>query len=288
MTVAWPKTLIRSVLRQDFVLFIGSGVSSSCTNSDGDRPPGWHALLLTACDLLPAAAAKDRVKRRLKSDLLDAAELLLHEARAANKVTDFLELVAEKVEGPSGKLYNPSDWHDEIVRLNPLVIVTTNYDKILERATNSGYNVLTPSSQNIGREVRAGNPLILKIHGSIDERSSMILSHTHYAELRSRHPATLEVLRALFLTKTCLFLGYSMNDPDIRLLLENVLPPGEIECAHYLLGGVPQGQPHMRSLMASVYGVGLVNYPAGNHAAGLKRLRELADAVDACRAGVGP
>ncbi|RJS14232.1 hypothetical protein DRW03_35255 [Corallococcus sp. H22C18031201] len=280
----WPDSLVRAIARQDFILFVGSGVSASCRNVRGDGPPGWFELIEKTATVLSRRIAEERVVKRAKSDLLDAAELLFFEASKEGKLTDVLERIAVAVEGPSDDSFLPGAWHDELLSLDPLLILTTNYDRILERSTKSGFNVIRPDATNVGREIRNGNPTIIKIHGTIDDKQSMVLSHSQYAELRSRGRHMFEVLRALFLTRTCLFVGYSLGDPDIRLLLESLASDRSVESAHYLLGPTPE-HTHLKELFRKTYGVSMVEYPRGEHAKGLALLQQLVKSVEGARVG---
>lgn len=280
----WPDSLVRAIARGDFILFVGSGVSASCVNTSGERPPAWFDLLQKTAKVLSKRVAEERVVRRARSDLLDAAELLFFEATKEGRLTDVLESIAAAVEGPPDNSFSPSAWHDELLSLDPLLILTTNYDRILERSTKSGFNVVRPDATNIGREIRNGNPTIIKIHGTIDDRQSMVLSHSQYAELRSRGRHMFEVLRALFLTRTCLFVGYSLGDPDIRLLLESLASDRNVESAHYLLGPTPE-HSHLKELFRRTYGVSLVEYPRDEHNKGLELLQQLVKSVEAARIG---
>lgn len=278
----WPDSLIGSMARQDFFLFIGSGVSASCKNSKGLHPPTWTSLIQSASSKLRVEAARKRVNKLSKSDLLDAAQMLLFEASRDGVVGDVLAHIAKSVESAPGDPFLPSEWHNEIVRLDPLILLTTNYDRILERATNSGYSVVHTNSTNFGKEIRCGNPVLVKLHGSVDDSESMVLSHSHYARLRSDSPHVLDVLRALFLTKPCLFLGYSLGDPDVRLLLEHVASFCRDTPAHYLLCEKP-ASAHTKDLFLKTYGVQTIEYPRGKHDDGLEMLRGLADRVDDLR-----
>lgn len=282
MTSAWPDSLVRAIVRQDFVLFVGSGVSASCKNNDDSRPPTWKSLIEGAAELIPNKTAQNRIKKRARTDLLDAAEMLLFEASRSAVKTDVLEYVVTAVEGLHADPFQPSEWHDELLKLYPSTVLTTNYDRILERATQSGFSVLRPEDKNLGRDIRNGTPVILKVHGTVDDRNSMVMSHSQYSLLRTENRAMMEVLRALFLTRTCLFVGYSLADPDIRLLLENLVLRGHAENAHYLLGPRPE-HAHLRELYRATYGVALIEYPPGDHAKGLALLRDLALRVEARR-----
>jgi len=51
----------------------------------------------------------------------------------------------------------------------------------------------------------------------------MIFTRNEYAEARSKYSAFYRILEALALTHTFLFLGCGINDPDLRLLLEDHL-----------------------------------------------------------------
>jgi hypothetical protein len=64
---------------------------------------------------------------------------------------------------------------------------------------------------------------ILKAHGDIDRPKSLILTANDYRDLTHSKPAFSAFFSAILLTKAILFVGYSMNDPDFRLLLDRHL-----------------------------------------------------------------
>src|SRR5680860_276129 len=269
----WPESLIQAIARRDFVVFIGSGLSAASTNDAGGHPPTWFDLISTLGEMLTTQAARQRVKRRSKVDLLDAAEILVSEMRELDRLADLRSRIAELTDGPEGDRYQPNEWHDEVMRLYPSIVLTTNYDRIIER--NNGFAVIRPDDQHLGRDIRLGRPIIVKMHGTSDVEEGLILTHTDYARLRRECGHMLDLVRSLLLTRTCLFLGYSLGDPDIRLLLEAVARPYSGEVAHYLLGPrVSAENRHLRSLFAQSYGVAHLGY-AGDHAQGLQRLAEL-------------
>ena len=49
-----------------------------------------------------------------------------------------------------------------------------------------------------------------------------VLTKFDYLHYNFTHPLFLDMLKNSLLTKTFLFIGYSLNDPDIELILANI------------------------------------------------------------------
>ena len=281
----WPQQLVKCVADRNYICVVGSGISASCTNDLGERPPSWYQLITDlAANLLSVANQRQMVARLLnQSDFLGAAELLQHYVERAGRLPDLYAETAERVEGASGHAYQPGAWHDELLRLDPIVLVTTNFDRIIERATGSGYNLHLPDSSNVDGDLRTGTPVLLKVHGSVDKKEEMVLSASDFARLNRTAGHMSDILRALFTTRTCLFLGYSLQDPDVRLVLEAIMGARGVAPAHYMLTS-KSTQPHLKRLFEYVYGVTLVEYRKGPHDEGLEMLRCLAGLAEDRRA----
>ena len=63
--------------------------------------------------------------------------------------------------------------------------------------------------------------MVLKIHGSINSPNRMIFTRDDYSKARHDNLAFYAILEALAITHTFLFLGCGLEDPDIRLILED-------------------------------------------------------------------
>jgi len=210
--------------------------------------------------------------------MLDAAALIRHEAVQKSRLQDFYNYIRVAVDGKPGASFDGSAWHDAVVKLEPQLIVTTNYDKILERATGNGYSTHEFSSDRVAGDVRRRVPTLLKIHGSVDAIEDIVLTRTDYTRLRLTGAHALGVLQALFLTRTALLVGYSLGDPDIQLLFENVLGGRNEAPAHYMLAS--DDMPgYEQDVLQYSYGVTPVKYAAGSYDDALKALVELADLV---------
>jgi hypothetical protein len=271
----WPDDLVERVSSKNFVLVVGAGVSRQCTNAAGASPPSWDELLRDLIDHFAAGAVRNSALKLVNQErYLDAAELLRSRARTQAKEQDFLNRIAAVTDGGTkpAEHYQPSQLHQTLLALEPDVILTTNYDRILERATRNGYNVHSYDSTTLGHDVRSGWPVLVKVHGGVDSPTKIVLTRSDYTRLRRDGARALEVLQALFLTRTALFVGYGFSDPDIHLLLENVLGGrGEVP-AHYLLTGVIP--TYQRDSYHFSYGTAAVTYRQGDYAE-MQRMLEL-------------
>ena len=91
--------------------------------------------------------------------------------------------------------------------------VTTNWDPFLERALD----VLVPMVED--RDLAFWDDekrQVLKIHGCVTRPYSIVATQTDYDECMARSPLIFNKLRDLMTTKTFLFVGYSMRDPDFQ------------------------------------------------------------------------
>lgn len=278
----WPEHLVDQVAARNYVLVVGAGASKGCTNSAGSSPPSWEELLtkLIASHTsgMSRTAAKSAVAR---GDYLEAAELLRVKARTSGKEQDFLNLIAEQTDGgqKTEQQFQPSTLHETLLRLDPHVLVTTNYDKVLERATSNGYKLHMYNSSNLGSELRAGSPVLVKIHGTVDHAQELILTRSDYTRLRKDGAHALEVVQALLLTRPALFVGYSFSDPDVHLILENILGATGSVPSHYLLTGdsIPE---HVREIYRYCYGTSVIRFKSGDFGEMHRMVELLAEAVE--------
>ncbi|WP_282818521.1 SIR2 family NAD-dependent protein deacylase [Curtobacterium flaccumfaciens] len=277
----WPQEVIDHATRRNLILLVGAGISASCSNDKGDSPPNWPKLILDAAQRIGMGDRLDELKALIAQErLLEAAELLKLDAATRSRTQDLFRAMKEAVDGSYGHLYEGGAWHESIVRAEPKVIVTTNYDKIIERATSSGYTVHEYDSSSIAADVRRDYPVLLKIHGSVDHVEDMVLSRRDYTDVRHKGAHAMEVLHALLLTRPCLLIGYRLHDPDLQLILENIFGSQTQVPAHYML--VSDEMPdYEREVLRYSYGVNVITYPEGEHSVALEYFDELAAMVAA-------
>lgn len=281
----WPDSLVAEVAERRCIVFLGAGASAGCVDpASGVRPPGWEQLLRDALAIVRDPDIPALVNALVaKEQYLDAAEIIFSRIEAADARNFF-----------RARFYTPhyekSEVHELVLELDPKIVITTNYDEIYDSfcasgAARDGYSVRRYYEDNVLDEIRSTARLVLKAHGCITDTSKMVLTRSQYFLARSKHPGFFAVLDSLFLVNTLLFIGYSLSDPDIALVLETAQLSVPARHPHYAL--VPSGRhAAITQAMRSTYNVRLLEYPApgGDHSAGLAALRELRDLVNSYRA----
>jgi len=117
------------------------------------------------------------------------------------------------------KKYKPNPIHEEIYKLAPTHIITTNYDTLLEEAAiQYGYFYHTVRS-DLDLPYDNLNKTIIKMHGDFINRN-IVLKEDDYLNYSSNFTLIESYLKSLIATNTVLFIGYSINDPNFNLIFQ--------------------------------------------------------------------
>lgn len=120
-------------------------------------------------------------------------------------------------------------------------MATSNIDNIYDRFLNANYGaaaVVKPyHDDHIARYIKgdATTRLVIKVHGSVDNVGNTVFTREEYANSRCKYPQFYDLLSSLVLTQTFIFIGYSLADPDINLILEENSRKFKSPRPHYLL-----------------------------------------------------
>jgi hypothetical protein len=173
--------------------------------------------------------------------------------------------------------------HRLVVQVPFAALVTTNYDMLLERAWNAVRGdwprVFTHrDAAQLGTLLFDVAPFILKAHGDADKPESIILTSRDYNSLIHGNPAFNAIFSSLLLTKAILFVGYSLHDPDFKLLMDNQITifSGDVPDRFALMAGV--GEIECEVLWRTA-GIKVLPYPEGQHQLVVEFLRTLLGAV---------
>ncbi|SDA28828.1 SIR2-like domain-containing protein [Nitrosospira sp. Nsp18] len=172
--------------------------------------------------------------------------------------------------------------HQIIFDLDSRIVITTNFDRIYEKlclsASTEGFKVLPYYSSSLGDELRSDTRLIIKAHGTIDEVGKMVFTKSEYHNAAASHAPFYTMVRALLLTNTCIFIGCSLDDPDVLLLLEDVRITASTQRPHYALILEENGDRYSRQDWLSSYNVKTLDY-GPTHDALMDDLSTLLDEV---------
>ena len=281
--INWPDTLIKDIARRRCVIYLGSGVSHNSVNATGEHPMTWRAFLEDSVTKsgLPAEQ-KDEIKKKIDNyDYLMACELL----RRYVGRDSFNDLVKDAFQKPK---FKEADIHHHIFNLDSRIVVTPNFDKIYDTysasASNSTIDIKHYDDRDVASSIRKPDRIVLKMHGCISKPDKMIFSQVDYAKARNEHRGFYQILNALIITQTFVFLGAGFNDPDIRLLLENYSFQFQWSRKHFFV--IPNNQltEVERKIYEESLNISFILYdPADNHKELTESLQDLVSQVERYR-----
>lgn len=280
--IEWPSDLVEDIAARRSVLFLGSGVSKNATNKEGEHPKDWREYLQSLLDFIPDKDQALDVKRCIDEyDLLTACEL----ARRFLKPDVFKSRLLTEF---SDKAFESADIHDDLIKIDSRFVLTTNFDKLYEnRANHIQQNTVLVKryyDEDVADVFRRSQRVVLKIHGTIDSPDRTIFTRSAYALARNRHPYFYRLLDALFISHTFIFLGASLRDPDIQMLLEDHRYRFEGSRPHFI--AMPQnavGAAVISIMEESMNLRALLYDPVNNHAELANSIRALVELVAAER-----
>ena len=230
-----PTELIDKYLDGKCGLFVGAGLSQTAGY------PDWHRLLN---DLIEKAEAdhslistKVEECRKLAKD--PSKYLMLAEEMKDVLGVEFKTYLEETF---GNDKIEPQPVHGLLVSLKRNnFIITTNYDLLIEKAfaNNTTFQTVYKyyEANAIQRQLYLRQFFLLKAHGDAKTAAeNIVLTDKDYRKLLYQQPGYQSVLQSIFTMYSVLFIGCSLQDPELRLLLNYInaaFPEGGIP--HYAL-----------------------------------------------------
>jgi hypothetical protein len=202
--------LVKAITRRRALLFVGAGASMAV------GLPSWERLI----DHLLQELGVDR---RFIEGLSQAHQTLAEYFRLKRGSIGPLRSWLDRNWKVAEDRVLRSRLHQLIVDLDFPIIYTTNYDRNLEvafEANNRPYAKIANAKEMA--DAPDGVTQIVKYHGDFDNDASLVLTETDFLD-RLSFDSPLDIkFRADALGRTILFIGYSMSDPNTRLLLHRI------------------------------------------------------------------
>jgi len=198
----FPQSLKESIIQNRCLPIIGSGFSLNAEIPEGKHMLAWEALGKAFAHEMPGYDYSNTI------DAISAYEHAFSRPVMAERMKDFLL---------SG-LIKPATTHEAFCRLQFDIVCTTNFDQLLE----DGYRKISkPCRPIISESQLSVAPMkdeltLLKFHGDIDHPDKMVATEEDYDMFLEQNPMLATYLSNLLITRTPLFIGYSLDDDDFR------------------------------------------------------------------------
>ncbi|WP_318496513.1 SIR2 family protein [Photobacterium leiognathi] len=256
--IIWPESLIREIAKKRVIFFLGSGVSASATSNDGEKTPTWGEFLELALNLVKTPEIQEEIRILIKNRNYLLALQAIKEQSIPQDYTALLEKQFNNHKIKAGKL------HEHIFYLDQNIVITTNFDRIYDKYCDyfgeGSYKTLSYYSNGIGDTIRSDNRLIIKAHGCINEPEKMIFTRYEYHNAKQKHTQFYDILKALFITHTCIFIGCGMEDPDILLTLEDVKISSSNTFPHYFISLIGSSSSIEKRNLENNYNIKALEY----------------------------
>jgi len=196
------KRINESAQKNALTFFVGAGVSKI------SNVPTWKELIDAFCKKLNISTYDYS-----NDDYLSIPQKYYYSIQRNNK--KYYSFLKDNLGGNSIK---PNHIHSLIYSFGPANIVTTNFDDLLEKSAVT--NCLTYKSIASDAEVASvnGDKYILKVHGDLAHKN-VVLKEEDYLNYSENFKLIETLLKSIFSTNTVVFIGYGLNDYNIRLVL---------------------------------------------------------------------
>lgn len=206
-----PKPLLDEIADLRVLPFIGAGFSLNA-----ELPPGKK--------MLNGDQLAQRLARHLSNptgtDLLSNA----HEYEKEFKLNQLVTTVRKELYIDRA---SPGKVHKMFAKITTFdTVYTTNFDFLLEDAYREvNRNVSPMGTNNRPFKVIIGDkqiPLyagpnttnLIKMHGDVDHIEYFVITKDHYKRYVKKYPMISTHLSSMLITKTALYIGYSLTDPN--------------------------------------------------------------------------
>lgn len=183
------------------VMFVGAGVSAN------SGVPMWSELIQGLKKELP-----DSLKN--ETDDLKIAQLY----KDSRGYKEYIEKIKELL--LHGKIA-PNPIHDAILELAPCHIITTNYDDLIEQNIEQKFMQYHIIRKDEDLPYTQYQNMLIKMHGDFNV-GNIVLTENDYYNYNNNFPLINAFVKSLFASKLILFIGFSFNDMNLKILLNSV------------------------------------------------------------------
>jgi hypothetical protein len=198
----FPKPLLDDLVKGRWLPVVGAGMSLNAVLPSGAKMPLWGDL---------SKILSDELTDYSPTGVLDAISAYEHEFGRARLIERLDEVLHVRDAAPGHA-------HKEFCGLPFDIVCTTNFDFLLERQYDLIPRQVHPVVDEDQLSVNISNTgtLLLKLHGDLRHPKRLIVTEADYDGFLSNYPLIATYLANQLITKTAVFAGYSLDDPDFR------------------------------------------------------------------------
>ena len=114
--------------------------------------------------------------------------------------------------------------HNLLAALPVTEIWTTNYDTSIENHFENSGRIIDVKRNIHDLTIKASKAdcTLYKMHGDVSAPTKCVLTKDDYENYFNTHEPFTNVLKHILMEKTILFIGYSLNDPDLQTILSGI------------------------------------------------------------------
>lgn len=240
--IQFPLPLLDACRHHTLVIVFGSGLSMA--RDVAGNFPRWGQIPTRLLDEAERQGIWTPKQVKAKRDFFEASNSLSLEDMLAELDTLKTALrSARKYRAALTALFRPvnaapGDIHRALADAGANVLLTTNYDELLESVegppTRRAYT--WRRSDQALEDIQGDLKVLFKIHGTVGDDNSVVMTRAEYDKARA-HDSYRRTMSYLLQTYTFLLVGYGINDPlDLDLVFElNAGAFGSAARTHYAL-----------------------------------------------------
>ncbi len=206
--------------KDKLVVFVGAGVSCNVPGM-----PNWNDLIVKMAEAIGYSKCTecrhewkcDDKDKCLTKDDFSADDYLKIPQYVYNQDKDtYNRIIRENI---SNQKVSDAPLSKAIFDLKPSHIITTNYDTLIESSESEycdQYGVIIYDKDLLNAEKKK---YIIKMHGDVSDLDTIVLKEQDYLNFSQTHVLIELFVKALLTDHTFLFLGYSLNDYNVKLIL---------------------------------------------------------------------
>lgn len=200
----FPKPFLDDIVSNRCIPIVGSGFSRNAILNPGKIMPVWEELGKSIGKMIP---------NHQYFGAIDAISAFEHEFSRVKLVEELNKLLHINTA-------QPGPAHTSFCRLPFELVCTSNFDFLLERGYEIVGRYCRPIIEEEQLSISLDGPVVtlLKFHGDLHHPTRMVMTEDDYSLFISQYPLVATFLANILISKTAWFIGYSLEDPDFRLL----------------------------------------------------------------------